>query len=47
MFQRNDNDKEQYVNGTMGWVTHLTNDSIYVKPDNGVEVRVERAVWKQ
>ena len=47
MFQRNDNDKEQYVNGTMGWVTHLTNDSIYVKPDNGDEVRVERAVWKQ
>ena len=47
MFQRNDNDKEQYVNGTMGWVTHLTKDSIYVKPDNGGEVRVERAVWKQ
>lgn len=47
MFQRNDNDKEQYVNGTMGWVTHLTKDSIYVKPDNGDEVIVEQAVWKQ
>lgn len=47
MFQRNDNEKEQYVNGTMGWVTHLTHDSIYVKPDNGDEVRVERAIWKQ
>lgn len=47
MFQRNDNEKEQYVNGTMGWVTHLTHDSIYVKPDNADEVRVERAVWKQ
>lgn len=47
MFQRNDNDKQQYVNGTMGWVTHLTKDSIYVKPDKGDEVRVERAVWKQ
>lgn len=47
MFQRNDNDKEQYVNGTMGWVTKLTQDSIYVKPDNGEEVIVEKAVWKQ
>ena len=47
MFQRNDNEKEQYVNGTMGWVKELNYFGIVVELDNGKRVNVEEAVWKQ
>lgn len=47
MFQRNDNEKEQYVNGTMGWVRELNYIGIVVELDNGKRVNVKRAVWKQ
>ena len=47
MFQRNDNEQEQYVNGTMGWVKELYFTRIIVELDNGKRVQVERAVWKQ
>lgn len=47
MFQRNDNENMKYNNGTMGWVTGLTEDGIYVVTDNGDKVDVKRAVWQQ
>ena len=47
MFQRNDNEHQQYNNGTMGWVAHLTEDSIIVITDDGFPVDVKRAVWQQ
>ena len=47
MFQRNDNEREQYVNGTMGWVKELNFFGIVVELDNGKRVKVEEAVWKQ
>ena len=47
MFQRNDNEKGKYVNGTMGWVRYLSNDKIIVETDKGERVPVERAVWYQ
>lgn len=47
MFQRNDNEREQYVNGTMGWVKELNLFGIVVELDNGKKVNVEEAVWKQ
>ena len=47
MFQRNDNEHEQYVNGTMGWVRELNLYSIIVELDNGKRVKVEEAVWQQ
>lgn len=47
MFQRNDNIGHQYVNGTLGWVKALHEDSIVVKKDDGELVNVERAKWEQ
>ncbi len=47
MFQRNDNEGHQYVNGTMGWVKSLYNDYILVEKDNGKIVDVKRARWEQ
>ena len=47
MFQRNDNSGHQYVNGTLGWVKALYDDSIVVIKDNGELVNVERAKWEQ
>ncbi len=47
MFQRNDNEHNQYVNGTMGWVRELNYIGIVVELDNGKMVNVEKAVWQQ
>ena len=47
MFQRNDNLGHQFVNGTMGWVKALREDSIIVEKDSGELVNVERAKWEQ
>lgn len=46
MFVRNDNTTMQYVNGTLGTVTHVDDDSICVRVDDtGKSVWVERQKW--
>lgn len=35
-----------YNNGSFGAITNMNEDSIYVKLDNNLEVRVERYEWK-
>lgn len=47
MFQRNDNSNHQYVNGTLGWVKALHDNSIVVKKDDGKLVNVEPSKWEQ
>lgn len=47
MFQRNDNENGKFENGTMGWVTHLSDERIIVVTDKGERVDVKRAVWQQ
>ena len=47
IFVRNDNEKEQYKNGTMGWVTKLSYSCITVTKDDGKEVEVSKATWYQ
>ena len=47
MFQRNDNVEHQYVNGTLGWVKALYDDSIVVRKDDGELVNVRPAKWEQ
>lgn len=45
MFCRNDAKGGKYVNGTMGVVAELTDDSIKVKVNNGDQVEVFREKW--
>lgn len=46
MFIRNDNQNYQYVNGTLGTVTYIDNDSIRVKVDDTDQnVWVEKQKW--
>lgn len=45
MFVRNDNKCKRYFNGTLGVITRLDRYSIYVKPDNGFEIKVEKEKW--
>lgn len=47
MFQRNSAIEKQYVNGTMGWVREMQDDTIRVEKDDGGVVWVERAKWEQ
>lgn len=47
MFQRNDNDFNQYKNGTLGWVEEINDYKIKVRTDNGLLVNVEEARWEQ
>ena len=45
MFVRNDNDENKYVNGTLGTVTSLGENTIVVRTDEGKVVDVERFTW--
>jgi hypothetical protein len=45
MFIKNDNDYQQYVNGTLGTVISLGDRGIVVRTDEGVEIGVERQTW--
>ena len=45
MFVANDNQGKQYVNGTLGVVTFLSDDCIQVKKDNGEVVDVKKSSW--
>ncbi|MDO4986330.1 MAG: AAA family ATPase [Prevotella sp.] len=45
MFIKNDNDSNEYVNGTLGTVISLGERSIRVKTDEGVVIDVERQSW--
>ncbi len=47
MFLRNDNENNQYQNGTLGWVRSMSDDVIYVEADNGENVALTRARWDQ
>lgn len=47
MFQRNDNDSDQYKNGTLGWVEEVSNSKIKVRTDKGLLVNVEETRWEQ
>ena len=47
MFLRNDNENNQYQNGTLGWVRALSEDVICVEADNGEHVALTRARWDQ
>lgn len=46
MFIRNDNAMGRYVNGTLGTVVGLDDDSIKVKTDEGMVVNVEKQTWE-
>lgn len=45
MFIKNDNENEQYVNGTLGTVVSLGDRGIIVKTDEGTVIGVERQTW--
>lgn len=45
MFITNDNISRQYINGTLGIITHLSHNQIIVRTDDGKEINVERASW--
>ena len=47
MFQKNDTDGNDYVNGTMGWVVALGEDWVKVRRDDGIQVIVEKETWEQ
>lgn len=47
MFLRNDNDRNQYQNGTLGWVRAMSEDVIHVDADNGKSIALTRARWDQ
>lgn len=47
MFQRNDNDFNQFKNGTLGWVEKVNNYQIKVRTDEGKLVDVEEFRWEQ
>lgn len=47
MFQRNDNDFNQFKNGTLGWVEKVNNFQIKVRTDEGKLVDVEEFRWEQ
>ncbi len=45
MFIKNDNQDQQYVNGTLGTVVSLGDMGIIVRTDDGLTVGVERQTW--
>ncbi len=45
MFIKNDNENNQYVNGTLGSVVGLGYRNIMVETDEGVRINVERQTW--
>lgn len=45
MFVKNDNSHNQYVNGTLGTVKSLSDNSIVVRTDDGCDVAVKRHTW--
>lgn len=46
MFVRNDNEENKYYNGTLGVVEDMFDDEIHVRTEEGIKVRVGRAIWK-
>ena len=47
MFLKNDTDGNDYVNGTMGWVTDIGIDWVVVRRDDNIQVYVEKETWEQ
>lgn len=45
MFIKNDPNR-RFVNGTLGVVSHISEDSITILLENGSEIDIERAVWR-
>lgn len=45
MFLRNDNREHRFVNGTLGTVIELYEDSVVVKTDEGAVVRLRKHTW--
>ena len=45
MFVKNDNRLKQYVNGTLGTIKSLRDNSIVVRTDDGCDITVKRHTW--
>lgn len=46
MITKNDNENHQYINGTLGYVTKISENAIMVKKDDGYIVSIEPNTWE-